>query len=211
MADTGGLVARGEGTAALKPKETFCDGLLNPLKLDVFGVTGGGLVADGVVGTGGAPLLNSAQRGHFRLVSAAGLEFKKCDASRNTYSYAPFVRSVRSAAVTSSGECAARRKKEGRITVVSGFSGRLSCIGVPPSFMILAFLRCKRRSWFFFILAMRSSNLVQRTGGVRSGITPRDKNKAYRFLYRLSVSASPVGARLSASVASSSIASRART
>ena len=71
IADTGGLVARGDGTAALKPKEAFCEGLLNPPKPDPPGVAGGGLVPVGVAGTGGAPLLNSAQRGHFRLVSAA--------------------------------------------------------------------------------------------------------------------------------------------
>lgn len=51
-------------------------------------------------------------------------------------------------------------EENGIITVVSGFSGLLSCIGVPPSFTIFAFLRCKRRSWFFFILAIRSSNLI---------------------------------------------------
>lgn len=70
MADTGGLVARGDGTAALKLKDAFCDGLLKPPKPDPPGVAGGGLVADGVAGTRGAPLLNSAQRGHFRFVSA---------------------------------------------------------------------------------------------------------------------------------------------
>jgi hypothetical protein len=69
IADTGGLIARGDGTAALNPKEAFCEGLLNP-KLDPPGVAGGGLAPVGVAGTGGAPLLNSAQRGHFRLVSA---------------------------------------------------------------------------------------------------------------------------------------------
>ena len=67
IADTGGLVASGDGTAVLKLKETFCEGLLNPLKLEFIG---GGLDADGVAGTGGVPLLNSAQRGHFRFVSA---------------------------------------------------------------------------------------------------------------------------------------------
>lgn len=69
IADSGGLVARGDGTAALKPNDAFCEGLLKPPKLDPLGVAGGGLVADGVAGTGAAPLLNSAQRGHFRLVS----------------------------------------------------------------------------------------------------------------------------------------------
>lgn len=77
IADTGGLVARGDGTAALKPKDAFCDGLLKPLKCDPPGVAGGGLVADGVAGTGGAPLLNSAHRGHLRLVSAGSHEHFK--------------------------------------------------------------------------------------------------------------------------------------
>lgn len=68
-ADTGGLVARGDGTAAGKPKE-FCGPLLNP-RLGKFGVAGvDGLVAeDGAIAVEG-PLLNSAHRGHFRLVSA---------------------------------------------------------------------------------------------------------------------------------------------
>ena len=77
-ADTGGLVARGDGPAALNPKEAFCKGLLNPLKLDPPGVAGG-VVADGVAGTGGAPLLNSAQRGHFRLVSAGPRQDSKSE------------------------------------------------------------------------------------------------------------------------------------
>jgi hypothetical protein len=67
-ADTGGLVARGDGTAAGKPKE-FCGPLLNPKlgKFGVAGVGGFGIEDEGVAGVG--PLLNSAHRGHFRLVS----------------------------------------------------------------------------------------------------------------------------------------------
>ena len=42
---------------------------------------------------------------------------------------------------------------------MSGFIGRSSCIGVPPSLTIFAFFLCKRRSWFFFILAICSSSL----------------------------------------------------
>jgi hypothetical protein len=66
-ADIGGLVARGEGTAAGKLKE---GPRLNP-RLGKFAVVGGGLVAEpeGVGVTGAVPLLNSAQRGHFRFVS----------------------------------------------------------------------------------------------------------------------------------------------
>jgi len=60
-------------------------------------------------------------------------------------------------------------------------------MGVPPSLTILAFFRCRRRSWFFFLLAISSSSL---------------------FLARLSLSASPVGARLLARVASSSMSWR---
>jgi hypothetical protein len=64
IADTGGLVAKGEGTGAPKPDR------LNPLRLDILGVMGGGLVADAEAeATGTVPLLNSAQRGHLRLVS----------------------------------------------------------------------------------------------------------------------------------------------
>jgi len=68
-ADMGGLVARGEGTAAGKPKGIEGP-RLNP-RFGRFAVVGGGLVAgpDWVGVTGAVPLLNSAQRGHFRLVS----------------------------------------------------------------------------------------------------------------------------------------------
>lgn len=67
IADTGGLVAKGEGTGAPKPRAPLA--LLNPLKLDIPAELGGGLVTDvGVAGTGAVPLLNSAQRGHLRLV-----------------------------------------------------------------------------------------------------------------------------------------------
>ena len=67
----GGLVARGEGTAAWKPKPA-------PLRLNSavpgIGIPGGGGLpaepeAPGVLG-GAVPLLNSAQRGHFRFVSS---------------------------------------------------------------------------------------------------------------------------------------------
>jgi hypothetical protein len=64
MADRGGLVASGEGTAAGNPKGVWGP-LLNP-RVGVAGVGGGTdepAVADG-------PLLNSAHRGHLRLVSA---------------------------------------------------------------------------------------------------------------------------------------------
>lgn len=69
IADMGGLVANGDETATGCPNEGPEGPRLNPR----FGrlATGGGLVAepdpDGVAGT--APLLNSAHRGHFRLVS----------------------------------------------------------------------------------------------------------------------------------------------
>lgn len=43
--------------------------------------------------------------------------------------------------------------------MVSGLTGLFNCSGMPPSFRILAFLRCRRRSWFFFILAISSSSL----------------------------------------------------
>lgn len=48
------------------------------------------------------------------------------------------------------------------LTVVSGLSGRPSCMGVPPSLTILAFFRWRRRSWFFFILAISSSSLTRK-------------------------------------------------
>lgn len=67
MADIGGLMANGEGTAAGKPNEALEGPRLNP-RFGKFPVAGGGLVADPGVG-GAVPLLNSAQRGHFRFVS----------------------------------------------------------------------------------------------------------------------------------------------
>ena len=67
-ADMGGLVAKGDGTAAGNPNAAAEGPLLKP-RLGKFAVVGDGLVADDVEGTGAAPLLNSAQRGHFRFVS----------------------------------------------------------------------------------------------------------------------------------------------
>jgi len=68
MADMGGLVAKGDGTAAGNPNVAVEGPLLNP-RLGKFAVVGGGgLVAEGVEGVGTVLLLNSAQRGHLRLV-----------------------------------------------------------------------------------------------------------------------------------------------
>ena len=72
--DTGGLVASGEGTAAgcpnaLGARRPAISGLSAKLTLGVGGAAVG-LVADaGVPTAGGAPELNSAQRGHLRFVS----------------------------------------------------------------------------------------------------------------------------------------------
>ena len=69
MADMGGLVAKGDGTAAGNPNVAVEGPLLKP-RLGKFAVVGGGgLVAEGVEGVGTVLLLNSAQRGHLRLVS----------------------------------------------------------------------------------------------------------------------------------------------
>ena len=62
--DMGGLVARGDGTATGNPNEV--EGPRLKPRLGKFGVVGGGLVADP---EGAGPLLNSAHRGHLRLVS----------------------------------------------------------------------------------------------------------------------------------------------
>lgn len=67
MADTGGLMANGEGTAAGKPNAELEGPRLNP-RLGKLPVAGGGLLAPPGVG-GAVPLLNSAHRGHFLLVS----------------------------------------------------------------------------------------------------------------------------------------------
>ena len=50
---------------------------------------------------------------------------------------------------------------------MSGLIGRLSVISVPPSFAIFAFLRWSRRSWFFFMRAISSSNLRMNAKNVR--------------------------------------------
>lgn len=68
MADMGGLVANGDGTAAGKPNVAAEGPRLKP-RLGRFAVVGGGLAAEGVEGVGTVLLLNSAQRGHLRLVS----------------------------------------------------------------------------------------------------------------------------------------------
>lgn len=76
IACIGGLVAKGDGTAAGNPKERLLPPTggprLKPKFTNPGAVGGGGLVAevDGVRGGGIVPLLNSAQRGHLRFVSA---------------------------------------------------------------------------------------------------------------------------------------------
>ena len=60
-------MAKGDGTAAGNPNVAAEGPLLNP-RLGRFAVVGG-LVADCTEGVGTVPLLNSAQRGHLRLVS----------------------------------------------------------------------------------------------------------------------------------------------
>ena len=95
-------------------------------------------------------------------------------------------------------------------TVVSGLTGRLSCMGVPPSLTILAFFLWSRLSWFFFIRAISSSSLGFVFKKVNINV-PLNRKRKYLFLARLSLSASPVGANESASVASSSRAWRPRT
>lgn len=68
IAERGGLVARGEETAG-NPNE-LAPGRLNPIPPNPPPM-GEALAAEveGVGGTGAVPLLNSAQRGHLRLVS----------------------------------------------------------------------------------------------------------------------------------------------
>lgn len=76
IACIGGLAAKGDGTAAGNPKERLLPPTggprLKPKFANPGAVGGGGLVAevDGVRGGGIVPLLNSAQRGHLRFVSA---------------------------------------------------------------------------------------------------------------------------------------------
>ena len=102
-------------------------------------------------------------------------------------------------------------------TVVSGLIGRLRVISVPPSFAIFAFLRWSRRSWFFFMRAISSSNLhinVKKrfSGGKgKGGGEWCSGNKTHRFFARASRSLSPVGANVSAPVVSSSMICRRRT
>jgi len=65
MAERGGLVARGEETAAGNPNE-LAPGRLNPSPPNPCEALAAEV--EGVGGTGAVPLLNSAQRGHLRLV-----------------------------------------------------------------------------------------------------------------------------------------------
>lgn len=69
IADIGGLVARGEGTAAGKPNDA--EGPRLKPRFGIFVVTpdGGGPEAEGPGVAGAVPLLNSAHRGHLRFVS----------------------------------------------------------------------------------------------------------------------------------------------
>ena len=67
MADMGGLVAKGDGTAAGNPNAALEGPRLKP-RLGRFAVVEGGLVAEPDC-AGAVPLLNSAHRGHFRFVS----------------------------------------------------------------------------------------------------------------------------------------------
>lgn len=75
IANTGGLVAKGDGTPAANPKADVLPVLegprLNPRFANPGAVGGGGLAAEaeGVKGGGAVPLLNSAHRGHLRFVS----------------------------------------------------------------------------------------------------------------------------------------------
>lgn len=66
----GGLLAKGEGTAAGNPNAALEGPRLKP-RLGKFAVVEGRLVAepDAAEPVGAVPLLNSAHRGHFRFVS----------------------------------------------------------------------------------------------------------------------------------------------
>lgn len=68
IADIGGLVASGEGTAAGNPKALMEGPRLKP-RFGRLLLGGGGLVAELEGVAGAVPLLNSAHRGHLRLVS----------------------------------------------------------------------------------------------------------------------------------------------
>lgn len=74
IAVIGGLVARGEETATGWPNAVLPPGRPNPPRIGGIVADGGGGLAiepepDGVGAAGTVPLLNSAQRGHLRLVS----------------------------------------------------------------------------------------------------------------------------------------------
>jgi hypothetical protein len=83
IADIGGLVARGDGTAAPKfgfrsaVAEPRPSDLANPGALGPLGTRGeeidGAPLTLGVNGGGAVPELNSAQRGHLRFVSVHGV------------------------------------------------------------------------------------------------------------------------------------------
>lgn len=146
MADTGGLVANGEGTAAGNPNAAPEEPRLNP---KVGNPEGGGLVAEpeGMGVPGPVPLLNSAQRGHFRFVSASLLftrRRKKKDGGIRTH--VSHLSTVTAPPLQYNALVICLMAVGRKRTVVSGFNGRLSCIGVPPSLTIFAFFRWRRLS-----------------------------------------------------------------
>jgi len=102
IAVMGGLVARGDGTATGCPKAE--PGRPKPLRLEGRVAEGGGGLAIEPVGVGpdgAVPLLNSAQRGHFRFVSLEvnGIRTQWDASAESTYSCAPFDRNDHNAAV----------------------------------------------------------------------------------------------------------------
>lgn len=112
-ADMGGLAARGEGTAAanLSADDAAIGGggmaseaFPNPAGADPLGTSGedidGPPLTLGVSGGGAVPELNSAHRGHLRLVSVSSARRECADGGGGdcTYSCGPSARSARSGA-----------------------------------------------------------------------------------------------------------------
>lgn len=118
IAITGGLVARGEGPWLPSPKDWFggrrepeapgenkaSELDENPNPPEALGDAAGGLIA-AAVGKGALPELNSAHRGHFRLVSAGGVTSIQYTDGKPTHSYVPFDRNARNVSVCDSVIC----------------------------------------------------------------------------------------------------------
>ena len=111
---------------------------------------------------GGAAPLYSAHLGHLRLVSVynVSINMRGLGDRKQRPTHVTDLTAMSTPALQRKEMVRyATRGKGNVLTVVSAFTTLLICIGVPPSLISLAFFLWRRLSWFFFILAISSSNL----------------------------------------------------